>query len=195
MSAGLIIAIVVVALIVLAAFLLLGRKGRQKQLDARRSQAREIRQEAEVSRAQADRTRAEAEERKARARREEAGARESAAAADARAREARERHLDAARKDPDADEDEVAERFDREHGSDRTGPDAEAGSGTRGGRKDKPSLKERLFGGGGDDEEPSESARSGRGDGGTVHEDVRRERDRESGRVRREEVKDRRYER
>jgi hypothetical protein len=180
MSAGLIVAIVVVALLVLAALVLLARKGRQKRLDARRSEAREIRREAEVSTAQADRTRAEADERGARARREEARAREHAVRAEARSGEARERHLDAARKDPDADEDEVAGRFDRKHGSGREGEEARRGPRTQAAREDKPSLKERLFGrGGGDD---------------TVQEDVRRERDQETGRVRREEVTGRRYE-
>ena len=186
MSTGLIIAIVVIALIVLAALLLLGRKGREKRLETRRDEAREIRREAEVSRAQADRTRAEAEERAARARREEAGARERAATAEARGREARERHLDAARKDPDTDEDEFAERYDREHGVGEGESDAGRDSGRDRGREGKPSLKERFFGGGG---------KADRGDDGTVREDVRRERDPESGRVRREEVTDRRYER
>jgi F0F1-type ATP synthase membrane subunit b/b' len=198
MSTGLIIAIAVIALLVLAGLLLLGRTGRQKRLETRRGQAREIRREAEVSRAQADHARAEADERRARARREEAGAREHAAKADARGREARERHLDAARKDPDADEDEVAERFDREHGSERGAGDRSergAGDGRGAAREDKPSLKERLFGRRGGDEEASESGRVERGKEGTVHEDVRRERDPESDRVRREEVTGRRYER
>ena len=124
MSTGLIIAIVAVGLIVVAGLLLAARKGRQKRLDARRHQAREIRREAEVSRAQADHTRAEADERAARARREEAVARERAAAAEGRAREARERHLDAARKDPDADEDEFADHYDRQHGGDGDGGSA-----------------------------------------------------------------------
>ena len=76
MDTGVIIAIVVGALILLALLWLLGRRARDRKLDTRRGEAREIRREAEVSRAQADRTRAEAEERAARARREEAGARE-----------------------------------------------------------------------------------------------------------------------
>ncbi len=200
MDAGVIIAIVVVALLVLAALLLLGRKGRQKRLDTRRHEAREIRREAEVSRAQADTTRAEADERAARARREEARARERAAAADARGREARERHLEAARKDPDADEDEVAERFDREHGSDRGDadtPGTSAGGGrgdtqaAGGGRQDKPSLKERLFGRKGNDSEESDRSSGA----GTIREDVRRERDPATEDVRHEEVTGRRYER
>jgi type II secretory pathway pseudopilin PulG len=201
MDAGVIIAIVVVALLVLAALLLLGRKSRQKRLDARRHQAREIRREAEVSRAQADTTRAEADERAARARREEARARERAAVADARGREARERHLDAARKDPDADEDEVAERFDRGRGSDRGdegapgtstgGGRGDTGTTAAGGRQDKPSLKERLFGRKGDDGEESDRPSGG----GRIREDVRRERDPATDDVRHEEVTDRRYER
>jgi FtsZ-interacting cell division protein ZipA len=185
MSTGLLIAIIVIALIVLALLFLVGRKRREKRLETRRHEAREIRREAEASQARADQARAEAEERAARARREEAAAREQAATAAERGREARERHLDAARKDPDTDEDEFAERYDREHG---TGDERDAQRATSEDREDKPSLKERLFRRH-DDEE------SGRADGGTVHEDVRRERDQPTGRVRREEVKSRRYER
>jgi FtsZ-interacting cell division protein ZipA len=176
MSTGLIIAIVIVALIVLAALLIVGRKGRQKRHETRRGEAREIRREAEVSRAHADHSRAEADERAARARREEAGARRHAAEADARAHEARERHLDAARRDPDTDEDEFAERYDREHGAGRGDQGTQRGTAGSRDRGNKPSLKQRLFGGGGD------------GDEGVVREDVRRERDAETGRVRHEEV-------
>jgi hypothetical protein len=64
-------------------------------------------------------TRVEAEKRAAQARREEAQAQEQVAAAEGRRREARERRIEAARMDPDADEDEVAERLDRERRSDR----------------------------------------------------------------------------
>jgi F0F1-type ATP synthase membrane subunit b/b' len=103
MSTGLIIAIVIAALILLALFWFLGRKGRERRLETRREQAREIGREAELSRAEADRTRAEAE------------ARERAAAADEQHREARERHIEAAKKHPDMDENEAAEQFDREH--------------------------------------------------------------------------------
>ena len=67
MSTGAVIAIVVAALIVLALLLLLARRGRERRLESRRGEAREIRREAEVSRAQADETRAEADERAARA--------------------------------------------------------------------------------------------------------------------------------
>ena len=114
MDTGVIIAIVVGALIVLALLWLLGRRAREQRLDTRRGEARQIRREAEVSRAQADGTRAEAEERAARARREEASAREQAAHAESRQQEARDRHLEAARVDPDVDEREAAERYDRE---------------------------------------------------------------------------------
>jgi FtsZ-interacting cell division protein ZipA len=172
MSTGVIIAIVVIAVIVVAALLLIGRKGRQRRLETRRGEAREIRREAEVTRAQADHRRAEADERAARARREEAAAREQRADADARAREARDRHVDAARRDPDADEDEVAERFDREYGFDRGQTERNTGGN---GADAKPTLKERLFGRKADDE-------------GVVREDVHRERDGNTGRVRREEV-------
>src|SRR5215216_694483 len=145
MDTGVIIAIVVAALIVLALLWLLGRRAREQKLESRRGEAREIRREAEVSRAQADRTSAEAEERAARARREEASAREQAAHAEAKQREARDRHLEAASVDPDVDEREAADRYDREG----------VGGITSHGRgeddDDKPSLKERVFGRSDDD--------------------------------------------
>jgi hypothetical protein len=114
MSTGVIIAIVVAALILLALFVLVGRKGRQRKLETRRHEAREIGREAELSRAQADRTRAEADTQAAEARRQDALARERAAEAETQHREARERHIEAARRHPDMDEAEAAERFDRE---------------------------------------------------------------------------------
>jgi hypothetical protein len=86
------------------------------------AEGEERRREAEVSRL-------EAEKRAAQARREEAQAQEQVAAADASMREARERHIEAPRMDPDADEGEVAERHDRERGSDR----AEGDRGREGG--------------------------------------------------------------
>jgi F0F1-type ATP synthase membrane subunit b/b' len=114
MSTGLIIAIVIAALILLALFWFVGRKGRERRLETRRHEAREIGREAELSRAEADRTRAEADAQSAEARRQDALARERAAEADERHREARERHIEAAKKHPDMDEDEAAEQFDRE---------------------------------------------------------------------------------
>jgi FtsZ-interacting cell division protein ZipA len=113
MSTGAIIAIVIAALIVLAILWLVGRQARERRLDTRRDQAREIRREAEVGRAQADRTHAEADERAARARREEATAREQKAHAEAQQREARDQHMQAASVDPDVDEREAADRYDR----------------------------------------------------------------------------------
>jgi F0F1-type ATP synthase membrane subunit b/b' len=131
MSTGLIIAIVIAALILLALFWFVGRKGRERRLETRRHEAREIRREADVSRAQADRTRAEAEAQAAEARRQEALARERGAQAEEQHREARERHIEAARRDPDMDEDEAAAQFDREHADRRdwtTHQDATTGS-------------------------------------------------------------------
>lgn len=115
MSTGLIIAIVIAALILLALFWFLGRKGRERRMETRRHEAREIGREAELSRAQADKTRAEAEAQGAEARRQDALARERAAEAEEQHREARERHIEAAKKHPDVDEDEAAAEFDREH--------------------------------------------------------------------------------
>ena len=82
MSTGAIIAIVIGVLILLALLWFLGRAGREKRLDARRNQAREIRREAEVGTAQADKARAEADAQAAEARRQDALARERAATAD-----------------------------------------------------------------------------------------------------------------
>jgi len=133
MDTGVIIAIVIGALILLGLLWFLGRKGRERRLETRRDQAREIQREAEVGRAQADKTSAEAEAQAAEARRQEALARERAASAEEQRAEARERHIEAAKKDPDADPDEVAERFDREHalGGATTGTGATgAGTGT-----------------------------------------------------------------
>jgi hypothetical protein len=115
MSTGLIIAIVVAALILLALFWFVGRKGRERRLETRRHEAREIGREAELSRAEADRTRAEADAQAAEARRQDALARERTAEADEQHRAARERHIEAAKKHPDMDEDEAAAQFDREH--------------------------------------------------------------------------------
>ena len=114
MSTGAIIAIVIGVLILLALLWFLGRAGRERKLESRRTEAREIRREAEVGSAQADRTRAESEAQAAEAKRQEALARERAASADEQHQEARERHIEAAEKDPDADPDEVAAQFDRE---------------------------------------------------------------------------------
>jgi FtsZ-interacting cell division protein ZipA len=119
MSTGLIIAIVIAALILLALFWFVGRKGRERRLETRRHEARGIRREADVSRAQADRTRAEADAQAAEARRQEALARERGAQAEEQHREARERHIEAAKRDPDVDEDEAAAEFDRQHAAGR----------------------------------------------------------------------------
>jgi FtsZ-interacting cell division protein ZipA len=128
MSTGVIIAIVIAALILLALFVLLGRKGRERKLETRRHEAREIGREAELSRAQADKTRAEADTQAAEARRQDALARERAAEAETQHREARERHIEAAKRHPDMDEKEAAEQFDREH-AERTGGGGTAASG------------------------------------------------------------------
>jgi hypothetical protein len=128
MDTGVIVAIVVAALILLALLWFLGRKGRERRHETRRVEAREIRREAELGSAQADRTRAEAEAQGAEARRQDALARERAASADEQHREARERHIEAAKKDPDADPDEAAAEFDRQHAAGGTAG-TEAGGG------------------------------------------------------------------
>jgi FtsZ-interacting cell division protein ZipA len=130
MSTGLIIVIVVAALILLAVLWFAGRKGRERRYETRRTQAREIRREAEVGGAQADKTRAEAEAQAAEAKRQDALARERAASADEQRQEARERHIQAAKKDPDADPDEAAAQFDRDYPQSGT-------TGTRGATADR----------------------------------------------------------
>ena len=128
MDTGVIIAIIVAALILLAVLWFAGRKGRERRFETRRHEAREIRREAEVGTAQADRTRAEADVQAAEARRQEAQARESAATADEQHRAARERHIEAAEKDPDADPDEAAAQFDRERAQTSTAGTAATGT-------------------------------------------------------------------
>ena len=131
MSTGAIIAIVIGVVIVLAVLWFVARAGRDRKLESRRVEAREMRREAEVGSAKADRTRAEAEAQAAEAKRQDALARERAASADDQHREARERHIEAARKDPDADPDGAAAEFDQQRatretadaGDDRTGDD------------------------------------------------------------------------
>jgi hypothetical protein len=143
MDAGVIIAIVVAALIVLALLALLGRRGRERKLESNRREAREIRREAEVERAHADKTRAEADAQAAEARRQDALARERAAEADQRHHEARDRHLEAASLDPDVDEQAAEAQYDREHsehGITAHGYDGESEE------NGKPGLKERVFG-------------------------------------------------
>jgi hypothetical protein len=130
MDTGVIIAIVVGVLILLGVLWLVARAGRSRRHEARRAEAREIRRDAEVGTAKADRMRAEADAQTAEARRQEALARERSAGADEQHREARERHIEAARKDPDADPDEVAAQFDREHGGADTGRTATTGATT-----------------------------------------------------------------
>ena len=143
MSTGAIIAIVVGALILLALLWFVLRAGRERRLDTRREEAREIRREAEVGSAQADKSRAEADAQAAEARRQDALARERAATADEQHREARERHIEAADKDPDADPDEAAAEFDRRHAetAGATGTDTGATTGTTGTAGDDQSVE------------------------------------------------------
>jgi F0F1-type ATP synthase membrane subunit b/b' len=136
MDTGVIIAIVVAALILLAVLWFVGRKGRERRHETRRTEAREIRREAEVGGVQADKTRAEAEAQAAEAKRQDALARERAASAEEQRREARDRHIEAAKKDPDTDPDEAAAQFDREHP--QTGTTGSTGTaGTTGADRDQ----------------------------------------------------------
>jgi hypothetical protein len=132
MSTGLIIVIVIAALIVLGLFVVMGRKGRERKLETRRHEAKEIGREAELHRAEADRTRAEADAQAAEARRQEALARERTAEAEEKHRQARDRHIEAAAHHPDMDEKEAAAEFDRRHAEQGEGgvtPPGATGSG------------------------------------------------------------------
>ena len=113
MDAGVIVAIVVGAIILIALFALLGKKGRERKLETRRTEAHELRREAQVRQSQADRHKAEADERAARARKEQAIAEEQAAHAEKHSRFARDRHEKAADLDPDSDGDGTSRRDER----------------------------------------------------------------------------------
>ncbi|HEX2232459.1 MAG TPA: hypothetical protein VHG69_03750 [Thermoleophilaceae bacterium] len=108
MDTGVIIAIVVGALVLIAAIAIASKMARERRLEGKREEAREVRHEAQLRGAQADRQRAEAEERAARARKEQAIADQQAAEADKHGRFARERHEEARSLDPDADDEEAA---------------------------------------------------------------------------------------
>ena len=114
MDTGVIIAIVVAALILLA--VLWFADARAASAVTRHAGTRHARSGARP-RSEAPRPTGPAQRptsRRPRPRRQEALARERAAAADEQQREARERHIEAAEKDPDADPDEVAAQFDGE---------------------------------------------------------------------------------
>jgi hypothetical protein len=110
MDVGLIIAIVIAAVAVIALVFLIGRKRRETRLEERRVEAHTHREEAQIRGARAEQTRAEAEERAARARREQALADEQAAAANREQRFARERQHHADELDPDRDVEDAEER-------------------------------------------------------------------------------------
>ena len=118
MDVGVIIAIVVGALVLIAAIAIATKMARERRLEGKREEAREVRHEAQLSGAQAERQQAEAQERAARARREQAIADEQAAEAEKHQRFARERHEEARSLDPDSDDEETAreEHAQRERG-------------------------------------------------------------------------------
>ena len=96
-----IIAIVVVALVLGLAFMLLGRKRKEKVHHKRREEAHSHREDARLRNTRADRAAAEAEERAARARREQALAEEQAMHAKRERRFASEKERTAHELDPD----------------------------------------------------------------------------------------------
>ena len=103
MDAGLIVAIVIGAILLIAIFALLGKKSANRRDEQRRAEARTHRDEARVRSARATKAEAEAEERQARAKREEAIAQEQAAVAERERRFARSKEERAADLDPDRD--------------------------------------------------------------------------------------------
>jgi FtsZ-interacting cell division protein ZipA len=103
MDVGVIIAIVVAAIILIALFAFMSRKAKGKRHEQRRVEARSHREEARVRSARATRAEAEAEERAARAKREQALAEEQAATAERERRFARSKERAAAELDPDGD--------------------------------------------------------------------------------------------
>ena len=108
MDTGVIIAIVVGALVLIAAIAIASKMARERRLEGKREEAREVRHEAQVRGAQAERQHAEAEEQAARARKEQARAEEQAAEAEKHRRFARERQDEARSLDPDSDDEETA---------------------------------------------------------------------------------------
>ena len=101
MDAGVIVAIVVGAILLIALFSFVGRRKRDQRHEQRRLQARAHREEARVRSARATRAEAEAEERAARAKKEQALAEEQATAAKRERRFARSKEQRAAELDPD----------------------------------------------------------------------------------------------
>jgi hypothetical protein len=104
MDAGLIVAIVLLALAATALIFAVARQRRAHKLEERRVEAHEHREEAEIRSSRAERQLAQAQERAAKARREEALAREQKAAAEREGRFARERRERADQLDPDREQ-------------------------------------------------------------------------------------------
>ncbi|HEX8204682.1 MAG TPA: hypothetical protein VF587_01345 [Solirubrobacteraceae bacterium] len=103
MDTGVIVAIVVGAILLIALFAFMSRQAKTKRTEQRRVEARSHREEARVRGARATRAEAEAEERAARAKREQALAEEQAATAQRERRFARSKEQKAAELDPDHD--------------------------------------------------------------------------------------------
>ncbi len=109
MDTVLLIVLIVAAVVVLALVFIASRKARVRRDESNRIEAGEHREEARIRGARAERQQAEAEEQAARARAELADADEQAALAGRERRAAEERHQEAARLDPDVDENEVGD--------------------------------------------------------------------------------------
>jgi hypothetical protein len=101
MDTGVIVAIVIGAIVLIALVAFLAKRGRDSRRDTKRVEAHETRREAQVRGARADKAEAYADERAARAKREQAEAQEAAAVADKERRASRDRHEYADNVDPD----------------------------------------------------------------------------------------------
>ena len=111
----LVIILIVLAVIALVAFLVVGRKAKERKDETRRVEAGQHRDEAQVGSARAAGREAEAEERGARAKREQAKAEEQSTLARTERQQAEDRHQHADSLDPDVDEDD--ERARRQEGT------------------------------------------------------------------------------
>jgi FtsZ-interacting cell division protein ZipA len=102
MGAGVIVAIVLGAIVVIALVALLAKRGSETRRENKRVEAHETRREAQVHGARAEKASAHADERAARARGEQAEAQEASAVADRERRASKERHEYAEDIDPDS---------------------------------------------------------------------------------------------
>jgi FtsZ-interacting cell division protein ZipA len=110
MGTGGIVAIIIIAALVLVAFAFVSRKARNKRLDSRRDEARDLRRKANERELRGQREQALADEKAALAKRAAAEAELRSQRAQEEGRFAREHHERAVKVDPDASEKQPAGR-------------------------------------------------------------------------------------